>query len=94
MVFRVGQADEPLAQRGITHLIEHLAPHSADQPLGHVNGEVGATLTTFHRQGSADEVTAFVHAVCQGLRDLPADRVPAEVQVLHPCASGSSRPRS
>lgn len=46
LVFRVGMADEQLARRGITHLIEHLALY----PLGpsarmHYNGQVDAVTT-------------------------------------------------
>lgn len=90
LVFRVGQADEPLARRGITHLIEHLALHGIGQPLDHVNGEVDATTTTFYRRGSAEQVTAFLGSVCAALRDLPFERTAAEVQVLRTEAASRS----
>ena len=82
LVFRVGQADEPLPQRGITHLIEHLVLHAAGPAYDHVNGEVDATTTTFRVHGSPERVTEFITAVCRSLRDLPFGRVPVENQVL------------
>jgi zinc protease len=90
LVFRVGQADEPLPQRGITHLVEHLALRRVGLAVDHVNGEVDATTTTFFRHGSADEVVSFVRLVCESLRALPTDRAAAEVQLLRTEAAGRS----
>ncbi|WP_051400066.1 M16 family metallopeptidase [Haloechinothrix halophila] len=88
LVFRVGQVDEPLAKRGITHLIEHLALHPLGQPAHGINGEVDAITTTFATHGSPDEVREFVATVCRALTDLPVDRREAEVQILRTEADG------
>jgi zinc protease len=88
LVFRVGQADEPLARRGLTHLVEHLSLHSVGRPHDHVNGEVDATTTTFRADGTAEEVIAFLAATCRSLRDLPTDRLALENQVLRTEAAG------
>ena len=45
LVFRVGWADESLATRGITHLIEHLALFGLGAVDAHHNGETSETLT-------------------------------------------------
>ena len=54
LVFRVGFADEPLARRGITHLLEHLALY----PLGlgdyHFNGTTGRRAHVVPHAGLAD----------------------------------------
>lgn len=90
LVFRVGFADEPLARRGITHLVEHLVLH----PLGvadyHYNGATGAEYTHFHVQGSEPEIVAFLNGVCASLRDLPMHRLPLEKELLLAEANGRS----
>ena len=83
LMFRVGRADESLARGGITHMIEHLTLH----PIGveaakHYNGQVDAVTTTFLRRGTAGEVAEFFRAVCANLRELPAERLERERQVL------------
>ncbi len=83
LVFRVGRADESLARGGITHLIEHLALYQLGASgRTHYNGQVDAVTTTFVTRGGPEEVTGFFKAVCAGLRDLPAERIGAERQVL------------
>lgn len=87
LMFRVGQADERLAERGITHLVEHLALF----PLGirdhHSNGQTGTHVTTFHATGTASEVTSFLAAVCSAVNDLPVERLESEKLVLRTEAS-------
>lgn len=87
LMFRVGHADEALSQRGITHLVEHLALF----PLGirdhHSNGETGLHVTNFHATGTPSEVTSFLAALCDGLTDLPMARLDAEKSVLRTEAS-------
>jgi zinc protease len=89
LVFRVGFADEPLARHGITHLLEHLALH----PLGltdyHFNGSTGAEHTSFHVQGTPDDVAGFLTGVCAALNDLPVHRLDVEKALLQ--AEANSR---
>lgn len=91
LVFRVGHADERLARRGITHLVEHLALHRAGQRPDHTNGSVDATLTTFVTAGTAEQLVEFFATVCAALRDLPVERIAAETQLLLTEADGRSR---
>jgi zinc protease len=82
LVFRVGQADETLARRGLTHLVEHLALHSFGVADHHYNGTTTPEFTYFHTQGTADEVAAFLTGVCASLRDLPMHRLEVEKELL------------
>ncbi|GLY00900.1 insulinase family protein [Actinoplanes sp. NBRC 101535] len=92
LVFRVGIADEPLARRGITHLVEHLV---LGRPSAghHRNGATGVEHTYFHTQGTADEITAFLEGVCAVLRDPPADRIAEAAEALHAESAGRGRDR-
>jgi zinc protease len=91
LTFRVGRADEPLARSGITHLIEHLALHHLGMADYHFNGATGVTVTTFHTQGSADDVAAFLTGVCTALADLPIDRLEMEREILRTEEANRSR---
>ncbi|WP_052720929.1 M16 family metallopeptidase [Actinoplanes rectilineatus] len=91
LVFRVGQADEPLSRRGITHLVEHLALFRTGVADHHYNGETGAEHTAFHLQGTPDEVAAFLTGVCASLRDLPMERLTVEKDILRTEASTRGR---
>ncbi|MEV6811229.1 insulinase family protein [Micromonospora sp. NPDC051296] len=82
LTFRVGTADETLARHGITHLLEHLAL----APLGtadyHFNGATAPIFTTFHMQGSEQDIATFLTAVCANLTDLPTARLEVEKDIL------------
>lgn len=82
LMFRVGQADETLARRGITHLLEHLVLHPLGTADYHYNGTTGSVVTHFHLQGSVDDITTFLTGVCKSLRELPASRVETEKAIL------------
>ncbi|HTJ33495.1 MAG TPA: insulinase family protein [Dactylosporangium sp.] len=82
LTFRVGQADETLAGRGITHLLEHLVLHGHGLTDYHYNGATGVVITMFHLQGGEDDIVAFLNGVCDSLRDLPMHRLETERQVL------------
>ncbi|MER7004720.1 insulinase family protein [Dactylosporangium sp. NPDC000555] len=82
LTFRVGQADETLAGRGITHLAEHLVLHGHGLTDYHYNGSTGAIVTTFHMQGGEEDIVAFLNGVCAALQALPLDRLETERQVL------------
>ncbi|GAA4922791.1 M16 family metallopeptidase [Actinoplanes utahensis] len=82
LAFRVGLADEPLARRGITHLVEHLALHSIGVADYHYNGATTTEFTFFHMQGAEADIVAFLNGVCRALTDLPMDRLPVEKEIL------------
>lgn len=82
LAFRVGFADEPLPRRGITHLIEHLALHSAGVADYHYNGATGVEHTYFHMQGSEADIVAFVNGVCASLLEPPLQRLVVEKEIL------------
>lgn len=94
LVFRVGQADETLANRGITHLVEHLALHRKGLTDYHYNGITGQTTTMFHLQGSPEDVVAFLTGVCGELGNLPFDRMETEKALLRTEAAGRTRSAS
>ncbi|MCL1587943.1 MAG: insulinase family protein, partial [Actinomycetia bacterium] len=80
--FRVGTYDERLPERGITHLVEHLALYSRRETEIAFNGSVGPHLTTFWAQGHPDEVGAFLRDVATSIHELPFDRLMIEAEIL------------
>lgn len=82
LVFRVGWADETLAVRGLTHLVEHLALHDVAAHDVHHNGETHATYTHFYAQGSPQQVVRVLNGVCAWLRERPTHRLEVEKDVL------------
>jgi zinc protease len=95
LVFRVGVADEPLVRRGVTHLIEHLVLHGSAGAVAHVDSTTGTEHTSFHVRGSAERITTFLNGICAALRDLPADRIAEQIEVLRAESAGRSpEPRS
>jgi predicted Zn-dependent peptidase len=82
LIFRVGFVDEPFGQRGVTHLVEHLALNDLRAAPYSFNGQVGTTTTLFMASGTEDDVVAFVRDLCRNLRNLPLQRIRHEVQVL------------
>ena len=82
LVFRVGAADETLARRGITHLLEHLALATIGQADYHYNGATEPIFTYFHNQGSEAHVAAFLTGVCESLQNLPMQRLETEKEIL------------
>lgn len=80
--FRVGQADETLQTRGVTHLLEHLALVRTGQAPHSYNGRTGPTLTTFGMQGTAADLVGFFATLGGSLQDLPLDRLDLERGVL------------
>ncbi|GGM33157.1 hypothetical protein GCM10007977_038200 [Dactylosporangium sucinum] len=90
LTFRVGQVDETLPYRGITHLLEHLALHGRGLTDYHYNGSTGPIATTFTLQGGEDDIVAFLGGVCAALLDPPIDRLEAERSILRAEAAGRS----
>jgi predicted Zn-dependent peptidase len=82
IVFRVGQLDESLRERGWTHLIEHLALNHLNHESFSFNGATGWHTTTFHARGTAEEMAGFLQGVTQKLTTLPFDRLEQEAKIL------------
>src|SRR5262245_20573609 len=82
LLFGVGMADEPLPMRGITHLCEHLAFSRIDRHRHTYNGWVTANATAFMCRGSIADTVDFLGSICDGIRQLPADRVEVERRIL------------
>jgi zinc protease len=82
LVFRIGLADEPLARRGITHLLEHLVAPVPVSAGTHHHSSTGVEHTYFHVQGTDEEIVEFLAGVCGRLRDLPAGRITPERETL------------
>jgi hypothetical protein len=80
-----------LARRGITHLLEHLVLHPMGTADYHYNGSTGSVVTSFHLQGTADDVAAFLAAVCRFLRDPPVHRLSVEKDILRTERSSRTR---
>ena len=81
-VFRVGQADETLATRGLTHLVEHLALGHVT-PLDFVSGAVDlwTTRAFVEREKDAD-VVRRLEEFAEGFARPPVDRLDAERRIL------------
>ncbi|WP_147315694.1 peptidase M16 family protein [Asanoa ferruginea] len=88
LVFRVGQADETLARRGLTHLVEHLVLHPLGGSTYHHNGSTGQTTTTFYVQGGGDDLVDFFARVCRSLAEPDVGRLAMERDVLRTEATG------
>lgn len=82
LMFRVGVADETLAARGITHLVEHLALSPLRAVAHPFNGSVTHDVTIFWAAGSVEDVVAFMARLADQLANLPADRLEIEAGVL------------
>lgn len=82
LLFRVGQADETLPRRGLTHLVEHLA-------LGHfgradaVGGAVDVLFTFAWVEGSPSEVVERLHEIASCFADPPTERIATERRILY-----------
>ncbi len=82
IVFGVGWAHESLPTSGITHLIEHLALSDTDLADRHTNGSTGTNFTHFHTMGTPDKVADFIEQTAAALRNLPMDRMAAEIALI------------
>lgn len=81
LLFRVGQADETLPRRGITHLVEHLALGGFG-PGEHITGYVDLWLTVAVARGADGEVVGWLDEIVELLRRPPVDRLAAELRIL------------
>ena len=80
--FRSGRSDEPFAQMGVSHLVEHLALYPIGRRPFHTNGFVDHVRTVFHANGRPDEVGAHLTEVAGHLAALPTDRLADESRIL------------
>lgn len=69
LIFRQGMADEPLAESGWLHLLEHLALHGRGGGALHVNGSVSMLHTTFDVHGPHAAVVEHLAAVTTWLSE-------------------------
>ena len=88
LTFRVGQADETLTTRGVSHLVEHLALHAVGQHHGPTNGAVCMLDTSFFIRAEPDDVSTFLASLTAALGDLPLHRLAAEARILETEAAG------
>lgn len=89
--FRVGMADEVLARRGVTHLVEHLALSGCPLRRGDYNGQVTDVTTSFVAAGEPDEIRRFLEFVTRSLASLPLERLETEVRILRTEDQGRGR---
>ena len=90
LVFRVGVCDEAPPERGITHLVEHLALFPLGTREHPYNGFVDLLHCTFFAHGTQQELESFVSDVAGALADLPLDRLDTEKQILRQEAATDS----
>lgn len=82
ILFRVGWADENLAVRGLTHLVQHLVLRDLVADV-HRHSEVTATYTHVHtRGGSPEQVARMLNGLCEALRDPPVGRLEVTKEAL------------
>ncbi|HTU73564.1 MAG TPA: insulinase family protein [Trebonia sp.] len=68
LMFRVGQFDEALPDRGVTHMVEHLTLGGHHEATYHFNASVEGRYTQYVAE-SADpaDIATYLRAVCAGL---------------------------
>jgi len=68
LVFRVGQFDEVLPDRGITHMVEHLTLGGHHEAAYHFNASVEGRYTQYIvESGDPADIAGYLRAVCAGL---------------------------
>jgi len=92
LLFRVGRVDEPFAQLGVSHAVEHLALNALRGAPYSFNGQVTSTTTMCTASGTAGELEAFARALCSSLPDLHVDKLRRERTVL--ATEAQARPRA
>jgi predicted Zn-dependent peptidase len=81
LAFRVGAADETLATRGITHLLEHLAVAPRHRSFAY-NATVEPTRTIFWASGESVDALAFIDEASASLASPPLERLETERRIL------------
>ncbi len=82
LTFRVGAADEALPQRGLTHLVEHLAFDSIEVPTAEHHAQVNVLTTDFATFGRDEDVVAFFDTITTGLAEIELGRLENERDIL------------
>ena len=92
LIFRVGQVDEALPRRGITHMVEHLAMHfrSHRPDWWRTHATVEPFVTRFNVRGEPGDISSFFSQLAASLSELPVERLPTELGVLRTEAATSS----
>jgi hypothetical protein len=80
LVLRVGQADEPVHLRGVTHLLEHLVADAIG--LDGVEAQVHLARTEFTLTGPHRNVAADLSRLCALLAAPPFERLETERRIL------------
>jgi hypothetical protein len=88
--FRVGRADEPVVDGGMTHLAEHLILTAIDDVFDHANGTTEAYRVTFITRGSPRDVSTFLRDVCRSIETPRLARMHQEAKVLRTEGAGKS----
>jgi len=89
--FRVGSADEPVPQRGMTHLAEHLLLSPLTDSFESVNGTTESHRLSFHARGTAGEAARFLREVSERIARADVTRIGEEAKVLRTEAAGRGR---
>lgn len=92
LVFRAGQADEPLARRGLTHLVEHLVL-TAKGRFEPASGYVDLLSTVLAVEGPPAEVSRRLREIAGMLASPPVERLDIERRVLAVEAGMEGSPR-
>lgn len=82
LTFRVGWADERLAEHGITHLVEHLVLAPLGRPQFPWNGNTGPERVTFFCEGTEAQVAWFFAAVAANIKALPLQQLEVEKNLI------------
>jgi zinc protease len=90
MIFGVGMADEAPADRGVTHLVEHLALPTGPVQGVEFNGTVSPVSTWFWAAGDRDAALGLIRDTAAALQHLP-DRVGTEREILLTEAAGRGK---
>jgi len=92
LAFGSGIVDESLHNRGINHVVEHLALHGSDaQSARLINGSVDTLMTRFWVAGTPEQVAEFLEFVTGHLAALPLDRLNDELRVMQIEANARAR---
>lgn len=83
LIFRVGQFDEALPSRGITHMVEHLTFGGHHEARYQFNASVDGWYTRYivESQDPAD-IAAYLRAVCEGLASDHGEILDRERRIL------------
>lgn len=82
LAFRVGRADEPVINGGLTHLAEHLVMTAVSSAFDHSNGMTEPFRVSFTLRGSPADASRFLRDICRAIESPPFRRMHEEANVL------------